>query len=242
MKTEPAAAGVAPARTSSLAAAAPASFADMRLKVGDQIHLEPPMAVAGGRATATVLGWLEGASLIVTAPQNAAGRLVLQEDELVLLRAFTGTSAYAFRAAVLKMARQPFHHMHLSFPDKVDGVAVRSSPRCRLRLPVRITADGRAPDEGAILNIGTTGALIETAELLERGQGSIQMAFSFELHGVPVALELRAQVCGEKSKPAADTAARRQYGVEFTQMQPNDRLILGSLVWYRMYEYPRSVS
>jgi len=234
--------GAAPSRAALRAPAAPSTFADMRLKVGDQVYLEPPMAVAGGRATVTVLGWLEGTSLIVTAPQNAAGRLALQEDELVLLRAFTGTSAYAFRAAVLKTARQPFHHLHLSFPDKVEGVAVRNSPRCRLRLPARIGVEGRAPGEGSILNIGTTGALIESAEALECGQGLIQIGFAFELHGVPVSLELRAKVCGEKNIPAADATAPRQYGVEFAQMQPNDRLILGSLVWYRMYEYPRSVS
>jgi len=230
----PAAAGRAPALAS--------CFTDMRLKVGDQVHLEPPRRVAGGRATVMLLGWLAGQSVIVSAPQNAAGRLVLQAGDLVLLRVFTGRSAFAFRAAVLKAAHQPFHYLHLSFPDKVEGVEIRSSPRCRVRLPAAITAAGSVASQGNILNIGTTGALIETAEPLNRDQGLIQIACSFELHGVPVSLELRAQVCGEKSNPTADGSARRQYGVEFKHLQPNDRLILGSLVWYQMYEHPRSVS
>jgi hypothetical protein len=227
---------------SSRAATLPATFAQMRLKVGDQVHLEPPRRIAGGRATVMLLGWLEGQSVIVTAPQNDAGRLVLQEGELVLMRAFTGKSAFAFRATVLKAAHLPFHYLHLNFPDKVEGVAIRNSPRCRLRLPAEIAVSGKAAGQGNILNIGTTGALIETAEPLGQDEGMIQIAFSFELHGVPVSLDLRAQVCGAKSAAATDGTPRHQYGVEFRNLQPNDRLILGSLVCYRMYEHPRSVT
>ena len=223
-------------------AALPSSFAQMRLKVGDQIHLEPPRRIVAGRATVTTLGWLEGQSIMVTAPQNDAGRLVLQEGEQVLLRAFTGKSAFAFCTTVLKAAHQPFHYLHLSFPDKVEGVAIRNSPRCRMRLPAAITPPGRATSQGNILNIGTTGALIEAAEPLAPGEGMIQIAFALELHGVPVSLDLRAQVCGAKGAPAAGGVPLRQYGVEFRQLQPNDRLVLGSLVWYRMYEDPRSVT
>jgi hypothetical protein len=237
--TEPAPAEIPiPTRTVAL----PYTFAQVRLKVGDQVHLEPPR-IAGGRASVMVLGWLEGQSVIVTAPQNDAGRLVLQEGEPVLMRAFTGKSAFAFRATVLKAAYIPFHYVHLSFPDKVEGVEIRSSPRCRLRLPAAITAGGKAAGQGNILNIGTSGALIETAGPLGQDEGLIQIAFSLELHGVTVSLDLRAQVCGAKSAAARDgTTPRHQYGVEFRNLQPNDRLILGSLVWYQMYEHPRSVA
>jgi len=227
---------------STRAATRPATFAEMRLKVGDQVHLDPPRRIAGGRATVILLGWLEGQSVIVTAPQNGAGRLVLQEGERVLMRAFTGKSAFAFRASVLKAAYLPYPYLHLSFPDKVEGVAIRSSPRCRVRLPAEITAGGKAAGPGNILNIGTTGALIETAGPLVQDDGLIQIAFSLELHGVPVSLDLGAQVCGAKNAPAGGDARCHQYGVEFKNLQPNDRLILGSLVWYQMYEHPRSVT
>lgn len=41
---------------------------------------------------------------------------------------------------------------------------------------------------------------------------------------------------------ATEGTPRNQYGVEFRDLQPNDRLILGSLVWHQMYEHPRSVA
>jgi len=220
----------------------PSSFSDMRLKVGDQIHLEPPRRVAGGRATVTIIGWLEGQSVITTAPQNSAGRLAMQEGELVLLRAFTGKSAFAFRVAVLRVAYQPFNYLHLGFPEKIEGVAIRSSPRCWLRLPAQVNVGESEGCLGNILNIGTTGALIEVAEALQKEQNQIKLSFSFELHGVAVSLNLTAQVCGEKSVSNVDGVPLPQYGVEFQNLQPNDRLILGGLVWYRMYEHPRTVT
>lgn len=215
------------------------TFAQMRLKVGDSVHLEPPRRIAGGRASVIMLGWLEGHSVIVTAPRNDAGCLVLQEGELVLMRAFTGKSAFAFRTAVLKVAYQPFHYVHLSFPDKVEGAEIRSSPRCRLSLPAVISPGGRAAGQGSILNIGTTGALIQTAGPLDRGEGGSPFLWSCT---VPVSLDLCAQVCGTKSVAAPDGTSLSQYGVEFRDLQPNDRLILGSLVWYQMYEHPRCVT
>lgn len=218
------------------------TFAQMHLKVGDLAHLEPPSQIGRGRASVKVLGWLEGESLIVTAPQYDAERLVLQQGERVLVRVFTGKSAFAFAATVQKMAHLPFHYMHLTFPDKVEGVDIRSSPRCCLKLPALITAVGAAAVQGRILNIGTAGALIETAGLLGQDKGTIQIAFSLELQGVTVSLDLRAQVRDKKSSAAGDAAPQHQYGVEFSNLQPNDRLILGSLVYYEMYEHPQRLA
>ncbi|MEI8030652.1 MAG: flagellar brake protein [Comamonadaceae bacterium] len=216
-------------------------FADMHLRVGSQVHLDLSMAASGGRATTTVLGWLEGVSLMVTAPQSATGHRRLLERERVLVRAFNGKSAFAFRATVLSAVHQPFQYFHLSFPDTVETVEIRSSPRCRVRLPGVISVGGKTVGQGAILNIGTAGALIETEETLTQEQGVIQITCSFELHGVPVSLVLHAKVRDTKGESAGSDKTHHQYGLAFEQLQPNDRLILGSLVWYQMYEHPKSI-
>jgi hypothetical protein len=149
----------------------------MRLKVGGQVHLELSQTISGGRAVATVLGWLEGVGLMVAAPQNSTARLRMLEGEIVLLRAFTGKSAFAFRATVLKAAHQPFQYFHLSFPDKVETVEIRSSPRCSVHMPATISADGKNVGHGNILNIGTTGALIETVEVVNQEQSVVNITF-----------------------------------------------------------------
>lgn len=235
-----AAATPAPAKAKAVASAsAPtlvSTFAEMRLKVGAQISLEPPRRIVGARATAKVLGWLEGASILVTAPQSAVGRLVLQEGEPVLARAFTGKSAFAFRAMILRAAYLPFPYLHLSFPDKVEQVQIRNSFRYRVQLPATIAAGGKSGVPGRILDIGTTGALIETAGSLDQDAGPIRIAVALELHGTPVSLDLHAQV--RVAKSVEQGTPHYQYGVEFKDLQGNDRLVLGSLLWYEMQEHP----
>ncbi len=211
----------------------------MRLKIGNLIPLEPMRwPHAGGRVTVKVLGWLESASLLVVVPQNAAGRVTLQEGEQLLARAFTGKSAFSFRTRVLKVAYQPFQYMHLGFPEKIERVDIRNSYRCRVRLPAMISAAGKADGAAIIVNIGTNGALLESVALVDKDAGPIRIAVSFELYGVPVSLVLSAEVRAAKTEPAAGGFPRHQCGVEFKDLQPNDRLALGSLLWFQMYEHP----
>ena len=58
------------------------------------------------------------------------------------------------------------------------------------------------------------------------------------LHDVPVSLELHAQVRSSKSVPDEHGAMHHEYGMEFQNLKPNDRLILGSLLWYEMHMHP----
>ncbi len=100
-------------------------------------------------------------------------------------------------------------------------------------------AHGTSPDGAAsIVNIGTNGALLETVALVDKDAGPIRIAVSFELYGVPVSLDLSAEVRAAKTEPAADGFPRHQCGVEFKDLQPNDRLALGSLLWFQMHEHP----
>jgi hypothetical protein len=216
------------------------SFADMQLRVGGVMQVETQQQTAT-RASATLIGWIRDRSVMITAPQNSSGHLVLGDNEPVLCRAFTGRSAFAFQATVLKTLHQPFHYLHLSYPDRVEGVAIRSSPRCRADLPSTITANGKPPLKGTILNIGLSGALVESAEALGNIADPMQIACAFELHGVPVSLDLQATVHSDKSDAAERAERRPRYGVVFGDLQPTQRLMLGAYIWYQIYEDSRNI-
>ena len=215
-------------------------FSQMRLKVGDTIHLSLQSGLIKGRSPVTVLGWLENVCIMVTAPIEDNIRLLLKEGEPVLARVFTGQNAFAFNASVLKNAHAPFRHLHLGFPDKVESATIRSSPRCRVNLPATVTAGSGGPAEATIIDIGTNGALIETGEIGDADRNAVEVACSLELHGVSIALQLRGAILAIRNK-SADANGKCQYGVRFTNPEANDRLVLGSLVCYYMLEFPRSV-
>jgi hypothetical protein len=215
----------------------PCRFRDMRLKVGDRVQIAPPAQTGAGRLSASVVGWVEGRSFIVTIPQTPMGRLCLHAGEIVVVRAFTGRSAFAFSCTVLRSTVQPCDYLHLTFPDRIDGVDVRSSPRFRLGLPAQVTpAAGAEAIQATIDNIGSTGALLVCDNPLGAMGDTVEVAFDVVLHDIPVSLALRAEI---KTADQSADGAHFRHGVFFLEPSTNERLTLAALVWFNMYENPK---
>lgn len=216
-------------------------FADIHLKVGDTVFLDFSGVGAHGRASSTVLGWREGASVMLTQPVAAGKPLQLFEGESLMLRVFTGQSAFAFRSSVRKANQLPFPYVHIGFPKRVHAVEIRRSPRSRVGLPTSFSVDGMPAGIGTILDIGAAGALLDTGKVLDRDVTALRLMFSFELHGVEVSLDVHARVLGLKGYSSESEHPSVQYRLAFDELQPNDRLILSSLVWFQMYEHPNTI-
>jgi len=217
------------------------TFTDMRMRVGDRAQLEPPSQMGAGRVPVKVVGWVDGHSLIVSAPRTSSGRLTLQAGENVMLRVFTGSCAYAFKSTVLKATRPPFEYLHLTFPDRIEGQEVRASSRYRVNLPATaVRASGGSGVDAKIDNISTSGALVESLETLGAPGEDIRLEFAFELHGVPAALKLDCTIRTTKSVEDASGELLHQQGVSFKEAAPNDTLVLRALVWFEMYEHPKN--
>jgi hypothetical protein len=215
----------------------PCRFRDMRLKVGDRVQIAPPAQTGAGRLSASVVGWVEGRSFIVTIPQTPVGRLCLHAGEIVVVRAFTGRSAFAFSCTVLRSTVQPCDYLHLTFPDRIDGVDVRSSPRFRLGLPAQVKpAAGAEAIQATIDNIGSTGALLVCDNPLGATGDTVEVAFDVVLHEIPVSLALRAEI---KTVDQSAGGAQVRHGVFFLEPSTNERLTLAALVWFNMYENPK---
>jgi hypothetical protein len=208
----------------------------MRLRVGDRVQIEPPPHPSGTRLAARVVGWIEGHTLLVTVPHAGGGRLLLQQGEIIIVRAFTGRSAFAFGCSVLRNCSAVSDFLHLSFPDAIDAVDVRNSPRFRLRLPAKATIQSSAEAvEAELDNIGSTGALVVSPRRLGGIGDMVKLEFEVVLHDIPVALALNAAI--RSAEPGADQT-RHRHGVSFADPTPHDRLVLAALVWFHMYENP----
>ncbi len=216
-------------------------FADVHLKVGDTVYLDFSGSGAHGRASSTVLGWREGVSVMLTQPVAADKPLQLFEGESVTLRVFTGRSAFAFKGNVRKTNNLPFPYVHLSFPKHVHAVEIRRSPRSRVDLAATFSVGGTHMGQGTIVDLGAIGALLETGKVLDPEVEALQLTFSFELHGVPVSLDVHARILGMKGYSSTGEQPSVQYRLEFDHLKPNDRLILSSLVWFQMYEHPDTI-
>lgn len=220
---------------------------DMRLRVGDRIQLQPPAAIGKERFLVRLLGYLEHGSLLVTAPTLHGLRVPIRERDRVVARVFSSQNAFGFDCTVLRVCKIPYDYLHLSFPEAIQGAVVRKSPRIR----TRIIAAVAPPDESAekvsavIVNLSADGALVKARRPLAEKDQEIGLSFRVLLHEVEVYLSMRAVVRNaylEENGSDRDDALRHCHGVQFLALQPNDRMVLQSLIYQQMIEQPHTMA
>ena len=108
-------------------------------------------------------------------------------------------------------------------------------------MPATFSVEGHHVGQGTIVDIGTAGALLDTGKVLDRSVHQVTLDLSFELHLVPVHLALHARILGMKGYASKGAEPSVQYRLAFDSLQPNDRLVLSSLLWFQMYEHPESL-
>lgn len=225
------------------------TFADMRLRVGDRLQIEPPATVSTERHMCKVIGWLDNLSLLVTTPMVNGLRVPLRDNDKVVARIFANQNAFAFDTDVMRAVKIPFDHLHLTFPTRIQGAVIRKSPRIKMRMISTVSPlppDGNFPQESAprysaiILNVSADGALIQAKQPLTEKNGRIRLAFRVNLHDVDAMLTVTAIVrslFAEEGKVGVMC-----HGVQFLEMESNDRLILQSMIYQKMIEQPQLVA
>jgi len=219
------------------------TFDDMRLAVGDRLQIECSASTGVRRAFVRVVGYVDGVSVLVTTPVAGGRRVDLVESDQVIVRVFSRQSAFAFRASVLRACRLPFDYVHLSFPTVIQGSMIRKATRVRSRIPVQLGAPGAdAAEPGTLLNLSATGALIHARAALGEAGSVVRLRFVVDLHEVESELDIAAEVRNVQQEPDADgEGIEYHYGVDFHELDPNDRMKIKSLVYQTIIEQPRQV-
>lgn len=218
-------------------------FEDMKLRVGDRLHLQLPARVTTERLTARVIGFVDGRVLLITMPESRTGRMRLVEGEEVVVRAFCGSTAFGFKSTVQRLLLTPIEYVHLSFPGNIQGVTIRKSPRVRIQVQVKVQVPGRPEAAGSITNISATGALVDTPRPLGEPGDRIQVAFHLRLFDLDLGIDTGAVIRSVASdpNPAPGATGAHHHGIEFEDLKPNDRLALYSLIYQQITDNPESV-
>lgn len=218
------------------------TFSDMHLAVGDRLQVECPSGTGAGRAFARVVGYLENRSLLITAPVVGQQRVNLVDNDLVVVRVFSRQNAFAFRASVLRACKLPFQYVHLSFPETIQGSVIRKATRVRTELEASATIadDASRSAPGTVLNISATGLLLRTREALGERGGQVRVKFELPLHEVNTPLEVEADIRNVQ-QGADDEGIEYLYGLDFRDLEANDRMLVKSFVYQTIIEQPRQV-
>ena len=219
------------------------SFDDMKLKPGDRLQLEPPLQLARERFSVKVIGFVRDLSMLVTIPVTANGlRLQLMENEKVVMRSFSGQDAFGFACNIQRIIKIPFEYMHLTFPDNIQGIMVRKAPRIKTRIIATVHGSKSAETQVSALisDISAHGISLEAKRQLGDKGDILNLAFRVQLHNVEAYLSLkgviRAVISGDPA--AAEKSDLIRHGIEFHELQPNDSVILQSMIYQQLIENP----
>ncbi|WP_153117584.1 flagellar brake protein [Rhodocyclus tenuis] len=222
------------------------TFEEMKLKIGDRLQIQPPARFAMDRVIVRLIGYVKNLSVLVSAPRETNGlRLQIVEGDDLVVRVFTSQNAFGFSATVEKLVKIPFEYLHLSFPAEVKGVVIRKAPRVKSRLVCSVTSEetGEEHISGILVNISAKGALLASRRPLGKKGGTIRVAFRVNLHSIETLLSIsaivRAQFVDENS--ANSKTSLINHGLEFINLQPNDTLILQSMIYQQMIEQPETL-
>jgi c-di-GMP-binding flagellar brake protein YcgR len=207
-------------------------FEDLRLPIGTRLSVQKLDPDDDTRYNARLHGVFKDVSLIVNVPAPGGTLAMFRQGQPLLLRAFSGTSVFAFTAGVLAIRYAPAAYMHLEYPRQVEGAEVRS----KKRVAVRLIATVSRPDAPGTLGGGVPAQVSDLscggARLVARGSlgdpgDVLQVAFRLATGVGEVTLKLKATI---RRNDAEGTGDARAHGVEFTDLPPMDLLALEGYV------------
>ena len=215
-------------------------FEDMRLKAGDRLQMQLPASVAHERAIVRLIGFLDRQCLLVTAPAGLTWQKPLMEGDRVIARVFLGQGAFGFVCFVDKIIRVPFDYLHLSFPKQIQGLMVRKAPRVKTEIAAAVgTSSGNV--EAQVSNLSASGMSLNSATALGAQGDELSITLPLDLYDVKTELKLRGRIKAVIPPTTEGGAEGHRCGVEFVDLQPNETLILQSVVHHELAKNPYSV-
>lgn len=217
------------------------AFHDMRLQIGDRLHLELPAQWEARRVIVRLIGYVDGEAVLVTVPSLNGRPVPLLEGERVRVRFFSGLRAYGFESFVDRVCWQGLEYVQLAFPKEIHAVEVRKAPRVRTCIVADVRRPGGAADGPAapalIVNLSTSGAGLMACREVAGCGDQLELSFALRTENTTTRVGTGAVVHSAGFEPAT---GKFHFGVQFEGLENVQRLALKVFVLERLYEDPSS--
>jgi hypothetical protein len=202
------------------------SFADMGLQPGTTILMTSEHANAECRYVRLV-GFVDRKALIVSHPENE-GQLVFVKDGTIFhCKGFHGKRAFHFHATAMHSQLQPYPYLHMTYPEKVGTMAVRSSHRIKTNVIASVHFEGAAEGcPATIRDLGLNGAQVHLPRMKCPPGTPVQLAFRLTIDNEKLLFEIPSVV--KRSQPIVSEAgyASQELGVQFIDLAIEKRRML----------------
>ena len=219
--------------------ASPASASQLDLQVGETLQIQFMDDETRGQFYVKVVGFLPERSVIVTAPEKGGQAMSVRDGRAVLARSFSGDQARGFTCVVLNSATQPYPHLHLSYPTKIETMLERQSSRVRSALAVGVRTPDMTEDArdipAVIRDLSITGAQLLAASSV--GQSGDRVIIKARLPVAKIgdqAVDLPALIRNAHEETGVhDSLWRFRCGVEFDAVDAQTTLVLRAYLYER---------
>ena len=211
------------------------NFSDMKLRLGDRLQLQDA-AGEKNRYLIKVVGYLDRHSLIVTFLRRNGNPLTFLEQQPFIVRGFSGKHAFAFETHLLKSYPDPYPHLHLASPKRVEQKEIRGSERVSCNIAVSVIADGNTEKRycsAVMMDLSITGTKIAAMKPLGEKGGMVALTFRSRRNISDDYLTLRG-ILRCINFDARDDGVL--HGVEFVELQNSDRLALENMLYRLRFE------
>ena len=204
-------------------------YADIGARSRIGLRITPGESTDG--YTVNVIGVIRAKRILVlAAPVTEDGALVaVMNGQILTCRWFGTTTAFRFRARVLRVLFEPVPLLHVELPSIVERRTVRGVPRALANLRGLIKA--QADIETTIVDISISGARIAV-----HGDTSLKHGQQIVLHTKPKMLNrqlevvVRGQIVADFGRTDARHPDVQFFGVEFGDLSEQTLLVLHAYV------------
>ncbi len=218
----------------------------LSLQTGVKLQLQFLDETRRDRYQVTIIGYIEGHSLMITAPQKNGNFLLLREGQQFIVRLLSGTQIIGFNSEVLKVYNNPFSYVHLKPPLEVEQLNVRNAHRVELKVIASIQNIERNAESGDIIksadnksssaivnNMSTTGCQIQLLEPLPEDHKELMISAKINVAEQERILIMEADVCSHR-EAEIDGKNWQMYGMKFNKMDDDRRLLLNCFVYEQL--------
>lgn len=209
----------------------------IKLAIGDPLQLQAHSSSGSApRYYVKLIGYLRGKGVIVTTPSQDGKLLLMREGQSFVVRLFSGKSVYAFGASVFKVANVPYPHLHLTWPSQVNGLVVRQGARTKVNIIGAVQDAHQRSHAATLINLSTGGCLLLAKAQLGIKDDRVGLKFRVSINDSEQYLDLRGVIRSISREGGEEGGPMIQHGIQFSDIAPNDRVVLTAYVYQKLFE------
>jgi c-di-GMP-binding flagellar brake protein YcgR len=209
----------------------------VKIGIGDIVQLQD-FASSKQYHYVKLIGYLNKKSVLVSHPMQDEKLLFIKKGESFLVRGFSGTKTYEFISDVIAVCLAPYPYLHLSFPQKVSTINMRSALRAKIKLVCSIKSKAEEPISATIEDMSISGARIHSRNEFGSVGVEIEVSFRLPVDGEEQLFVVPAVIRNVGS--VSDNVGEEKLvlsGLEFHQPDGYERTLLHNFIYKNLAEH-----